>query len=219
MVVHFFTSRSGGVSVASYAGNNLALHVGDRPEAVLENRRVLQETIGPISFMNQSHGDVVAVVEGWTAIEPNSDALVTQTPGIYLAVLTADCIPLLLWDSESVCVAAVHVGRRGLPLKTIAVMRAMGANEISAVLGPSICGKCYEVGEDVYKEVVSHYPDSHSQTSKGRPALDLSAALTGQLAAVGVISARASQCTAESESLFSYRREGSTGRFAGLITL
>ncbi len=173
--------------------------------------------------MDQSHGDVVAVVEELTIHEPRCDALVTQVKGIYLAVLTADCIPLLLWDEAATCVAAVHVGRRGLQngiaLKTVAVMHALGAQKILATLGPSICGPCYEVGSDVYEEVVSNFPKAASLTIHGAPALDLSAALIGELDGLGIESVRVRDCTVENDSLFSYRRDGVTGREAGLIAL
>jgi hypothetical protein len=173
--------------------------------------------------MNQTHGDTVAVVEGWSENEPRADSLITQTPGIFLAVLTADCVPLLLWDRDATCVAAVHVGRRGLlneiAVKTISIMRALGAGEISAVLGPSICGSCYEVGADVYFEVVSRFPLAKAQTPAGTLALDLSAALVNQLTDVGVKSVWSRECTVESKTLFSYRRDGATGRFAGVVAL
>ena len=223
MAVHFFTSRYGGGSQAPFATNNLALHVGDNVNAVLANRNFLQEQFGTICFMNQSHGSTVALVEEKTLGEPNCDALVTQVAGIYLAVLTADCIPLLMWDENATCVAAVHVGRAGLQngiaVKTVEVMKALGSLNISAALGPSICGSCYEVGEDVFEEVVALHPSAASRTLKGTPALDLPGALIDQIEKLGVKSARARDCTAESSALYSYRRDGVTGRSAGVIAL
>ncbi len=223
MAAQFFTSRFGGQSEAPFAQNNLALHVGDRRQAVLANRRLLQDEFGPVCFMNQSHSNLVCVVEGIVEQEPQCDALVTQSPGIYLAVLTADCVPLLMWDDESTCVAAVHVGRRGLQngiaLRTVAVMRALGAGNIFATLGPSICGPCYEVGSDIYQEVVSIFPKATAVTAQGTLALDLPAALIGQLDSVNIQSARSRECTVENETYYSYRRDGITGRAAGLIRL
>lgn len=223
MASHFFTSRFGGVSASPYHENNLATHVGDELSAVAENRRRLVSMIGNVSFMNQSHGDTVVLVEDLPRHEPSADAMITQTRGIYLAVLTADCIPLLLWDDNSLCVAAVHVGRKGIlndiSLKTIDIMRALGSGHIRGVMGPSICGKCYEVGEDVYQEVVSKFPNAASVTNKGTRSLDLAGALKELLISYGVEVVRAQSCTVEDRSLFSYRRDVTTGRFAGIISL
>lgn len=221
MVDTLFTNRIGGASLTPYAKNNLALHVGDVSFAVNENRSHVAELLGPIQYMNQSHGDTVAVVDGICVREPNADALVTTESGIALGVLVADCIPLLLWDEVEHVIAAVHVGRRGLlngiAIKTVKVMNSLGAERIQALLGPSICGKCYEVSHEIYDEVGSVYPRARSWTSKGTTSLDLPAALVHELTALGLKVSQTPNCTLENQNFFSYRRDGVTGRQAGLI--
>ncbi len=173
--------------------------------------------------MNQSHSNHVAVVDGVSSLEAHADALVTQEPDIALAVLVADCIPLLLWDDLQGCVAAVHVGRRGLvngvALRTIEIMRLIGASEIHALLGPSICGRCYEVGEEIHSEVSELFPMADSRTLTGSLALDLPRALKSQLSDMGILVTTSAVCTVENSDFFSYRRDGVTGRQAGIIRL
>lgn len=217
-----FTNRLGGVSKGAYSSLNLGDHVDDSPSDVMTNRKIVQDLHGPIQFMNQVHGNRIAVIEGITPDAPTADALITGIPGITLAVMVADCIPLLLISRE--VVAAVHVGRRGLvnevALKTLQLMREMGASDISAKIGPAICGRCYEVSSEIYDEVVSNYPLAKSQTSSGTPALDLSKALSGVLQGAGIKTALDQNfCTLEDQNFFSYRRDGVTGRQAGLVSL
>lgn len=216
-----FTNRTGGVSTGAFASRNLGFHVGDDPSDVARNRKQLSDELGPIAFMNQVHGDAVVVVEKLGDVDPTADALVTAVPGITLAVQVADCIPLLLHSAESV--AAVHVGRKGLingvALRAIEVMRAMGSVNIGAVLGPSICGRCYEVSEEIFSEVASLHPVAQSRSARGNPALNLQAALVQVLEREKIAVVDQSKCTVESNDLFSYRRDSITGRQAGLVWL
>ena len=216
-----FTNRTGGVSTGAFASLNLGLHVGDDASSVHQNRASLEKTIGPIQFMNQVHGDRIAVIEAVTDVDPTVDALVTGIHDISLAVLVADCIPLLLTSRE--VVAAVHVGRRGIvneiTRKTINLMRDMGAQGIAAIIGPAICGMCYEVSQDVYEEVIALHPFAESKTRQGTLALDLPAALRSVLSDEGVGIVNKFTCTFESTDHFSYRRDGVTGRQAGIISL
>ncbi len=216
-----FTNRTGGVSHGAFASLNLGTHVGDELDLVLENRRILSDEVGPIQYMNQVHGDRIAVIEVVTDEAPTADALVTGIPGVTLAVMVADCIPLLLTSKESV--AAVHVGRRGLvneiTRKTLQVMREMGASKISGIVGPSICGTCYEVSEGIYNEVIASHPTAQSRTKSGTQALDLPAALMQVLLEEGVEIVDQFECTFESDKYFSYRRDGVTGRQVGVISL
>ena len=217
-----FTNRHGGVSQGVYSSLNLGDHVGDIAADVLQNRGVLTALHGPMQFMNQVHGDRVAVIEEVTDVAPTADALVTGIPGITLAVMVADCIPLLLISKQAV--AAVHVGRRGLvnnvAIKTIEVMREMGAQDISAKIGPAICGSCYEVSADIHQEVVSNFPMADSRTNAGTLALDLPRALNAVLQSAGIsVDSRQCACTVEDVDSFSYRRDGVTGRQAGLVKL
>ncbi len=221
MVQTLFTNRVGGISIPPYESNNLALHVGDSNTSVVDNRRVLVSIAGPTQYMNQTHGNTVALIDSPSGIEPSSDALVTIETGIALAVLVADCIPLLLWDEVEDVIAVAHVGRKGLlngvAMKTINVMNTLGAARIHAMLGPSICGHCYEVGRDIYDEVGTSFPRARSLTTTGTFALDLPAALSFELAREGVDVSRSPICTVENSNYFSYRRDGMTGRQAGLI--
>ena len=216
-----FTNRTGGASSGAFASLNLGTHVSDDLSMVLSNRALLAEEIGPIQFMSQVHGNRVAVIEAVTDEDPTADALVTGIPGISLAVQVADCIPLLLHSPESV--AAVHVGRKGLvngvAHAAIDVMRDMGSTNISAIIGPSICGPCYEVSQEIHDEVVALHPAANAVTDRGTPALNLPAALQESLERAGIVVRNEFRCTLESDDLYSYRRDGVTGRQAGIISL
>lgn len=214
---HFFTDRRGGESLGVYESLNLALHVGDDPSTVARNRAV----IGDSQFMNQVHGDSVLVIDSVDAQTPTCDGLITTKPNLQLAVMVADCIPLLLVSKEAV--GAIHVGRAGLvnriALKAIQVMRTAGAIDIHAILGPSICGSCYEVPFEMQQEVMQEHPRAFATTRKGTPALDLPKALIADLVSVGVSYEASTICTYEDELYFSHRRQNPTGRFAGVVSL
>ena len=215
-----FTTRRNGASLAPYESLNLAQHVGDNRETVARNRELLAKITGPVQFMNQVHGD--EVVEVKTLIDdPTADALITTEPGIALAVMVADCIPLLL--SSTTVVSAVHVGRRGLmnsvAIKAVEAMRALGAGQIHAQLGASICGRCYEVPQELADEVIAKHPVASSLTNNLTPALDLPRALIADLVASGVTYEASPICTLENDEYFSYRRHNITGRNAGVVWL
>lgn len=200
-----------------YESLNFGFHVGDDPSAVTANRAVLGDT----QFMNQVHGNEVVVVDQVLEHEPTCDALITTTKGIYLAVMVADCIPLLLISPEAV--AAVHVGRVGLvnkvAIKALHHMRTLGAIKVHAVLGPSICGKCYEVPFQMQQDVIADYPRALSTTHQGTPGLDLPAGLIADLTAEGVSYEASGICTKEDPLYYSHRRDNPTGRFAGVVSL
>lgn len=214
-----FTSRLGGVSKAPFDSANLGLHVGDDPHDVATNRVTLETQIGmPIVFMNQVHGDTVVLVEN-NEVKPTCDALITTHRKLAVAVMVADCIPLLL--KSDIAVAAVHVGRKGLmngiARKTIDAMRDLGAEVIHSYIGPNICGRCYEVGEDIFHEVTAKYPESDSSGRTGRATLDLVSGLKRDLKDTVLLDL--SSCVLEDQNTFSYRRDGTTGRQAGVIWL
>ena len=214
---HFFTDRRGGESLGVYESFNLALHVGDDPATVQSNRK----TLGPAQFMNQVHSDEIRVIDSISSEIPTCDGLITKTPNLLLAVMVADCIPLLLVSQE--VVGAIHVGRAGLvnqiALKAIHMMRSLGAREIHAILGPSICGSCYEVPFQMQQDVIAQHPRAFATTRKGTPALDLPKALIADLLSVGVSYEASTVCTFEDQMYFSHRRQNPTGRFAGLVSL
>jgi YfiH family protein len=233
----WFTDRRGGVSEPPYEELNLGLHVGDDPSAVGENRRRLDAVTGgrPVVWMDQVHGRRVAVVNGpQERAVAETDAIVTATPGLVLAVLVADCVPVLLRgpvgagpdSGGAVVVAAAHAGRRGLQLGVVeAVVSRMSSlgvqpKAVQAELGPAVCGKCYEVPAAMRDEVGSVAPAARATTWSGRPALDLRAGLVQQLHALGVGRVRVDPtCTFESKEHFSHRRDQRTGRTAGLIVI
>jgi YfiH family protein len=222
-----FTSRNGGVSVAPYDSLNLALHVGDDPEAVKKNREILASQFGahPTSFhfMNQVHGNSVAIIKEDSLSEdlPTADALFTTVSGRYLVTLIADCIPLLLRSPGAV--AAVHVGRQGLVRgvfeKSLEVFAHHGiaAHDITAELGPSICGRCYEVDSEMHKDVTTQIPATAKNISQS--CLNIEAGLIAKLEAAGIQWKSSGLCTLHDPGYFSYRRDGVTGRQAGVITL
>ncbi|MFI9252246.1 peptidoglycan editing factor PgeF [Streptomyces sp. NPDC053069] len=230
---HFaFTDRWGGVSAAPYEELNLGGAVGDDPEAVRANRDIAAKTLGLdpalVVWMNQVHGADVAVVdEPWEDRPvPEVDAIVTTRRGPALAVLTADCVPVLLADPVAGVVAAAHAGRPGMVKGVVpAAVRAMaelGAEpgRIVARTGPAVCGRCYEVPEAMRAEVAAVEPAAHAETSWGTPAVDVSAGVHAQLDRLGVCDrAQSPVCTLESDDHFSYRRDRTTGRLAGYVWL
>jgi hypothetical protein len=222
------TDRVGGVSAEPFAELNLARHVGDAPGAVEENRRRVAGRFGlPVErvvFMNQVHGGDVAVVDGpWPAGPAAVDALVTRSRGIALAVVVADCVPVLLADPRAGVVGVVHAGRMGLLRNVVegavSAMRDLGGREVVARLGPSVCGRCYEVPEQLRASVTTAEPATWSTTREGHPALDLAAGVSEQLVRLGVEVRTVAGCTLEDTSLYSFRRDHTTGRFAGLAWL
>ncbi len=230
---HFaFTDRWGGVSAVPYEELNLGGAVGDDPSAVLTNRAIAAKSyeIDPaqVVWMNQVHGNDVAEVDGpWgEGPIPSVDALVTARCGLALAVLTADCTPVLLADPVAGVVAAAHAGRPGMVAgivpATIKAMRSLGAEpaRIVARTGPAVCGRCYEVPEQMRAEVATAEPAAWSETSWGTPAVDVTAGVHAQLEAAGVRDRqRSSVCTLESADHYSYRRDRTTGRLAGYVWL
>ena len=242
---HFaFTDRWGGVSAAPYEELNLGGAVGDAAEAVRGNRELAAKSLGldagRVVWMNQVHGADTAVVEepwgtgvpphergreGGSAV-PEVDAIVTVRRGLALAVLTADCVPVLLADPVAGVVAAAHAGRPGMVKGIVpAAVRAMielGAapGRIVARTGPAVCGRCYEVPERMRAEVAAVEPAAHAVTGWGTPAVDVSAGVHAQLERLGVCDrAQSPVCTLESDDHFSYRRDRTTGRLAGYVWL
>ncbi|NED73280.1 peptidoglycan editing factor PgeF [Streptomyces sp. SID9944] len=230
---HFaFTDRWGGVSAVPYEELNLGGAVGDDPAAVRANRELAAKSLGldpaRVVWMNQVHGDDVAVVDGpWTTDPaPPVDGLVTAVRGLALAVLTADCVPVLLADPVAGVAAAAHAGRpgmvKGVVPAAVEAMRSLGAEpaRIVARTGPAVCGRCYEVPEAMRAEVAAVEPAAHAETSWGTPALDVGAGVHAQLERLGVHDReRSPVCTRESADHFSYRRDRTTGRLAGYVWL
>lgn len=217
-----------GISVAfsDDDAGNLALHVADNPDDVMVRRARLEAAAGlakrHFQYMNQVHGKAVEFISAH-GDGPTADAMVSR--GQPLAVMVADCVPIVLLgevpDDVDPVLAVVHSGRPGVAADivsaTIAEMRSRGAATISAWMGPSICGECYEVPEQLRTDVAAAVPETWSTTSWGTPALDLPAGVRAQLKALDVTVEYSGECTRETARLYSYRRNQQTGRFAGLV--
>jgi len=223
------TTRVGGVSAPPYDTFNLGDHVGDDPEAVAANRKRLAAAIGldedRVIWMNQVHGDRVTVVDGPrdTPVD-DTDAMVTTTPRLALAVVTADCVPVLLADARAGVVGAIHAGRvgaqRGVVARAVEAMLEAGAlaGDISALLGPAVSGPNYEVPDAMAAEVEAALPGSRTTSVRGTAALDLRAGIAHQLRDLGIEAIDSDpRCTVADRTLFSHRRDGPTGRSASLV--
>lgn len=241
-----FTSRHGGVSAPPFGSLNLGSGVGDDPAAVARNRQLAAEACGcpagGTAWMRQVHGADVAYAAAaargaaGSATEPSAvpdagpgpavDAIFTDVPGLALGVLVADCAPVLIADPLARIVGAAHAGREGMAAGVVlALVRAMagaGADpaRMRAVIGPAICGQCYEVPAQLRARIAAAVPAAGCVTRKASPGIDIRSGVAAQLASAGVRAVRRDpRCTAEAPELYSYRRDGRTGRFAGLIWL
>ncbi|OBK16724.1 peptidoglycan editing factor PgeF [Mycobacterium asiaticum] len=223
------TTRAGGVSKPPFDTFNLGDHVGDDPKAVRANRsRLIKATGLPadrVVWMNQVHGTRIEVVDAPPgAPVADTDSVVTATPRLALAVVTADCVPVLLADARAGVVAAVHAGRvgaqNGVVPRAVEEMQRLGAHtaDISALLGPAVSGRNYEVPEAMAAEVEAALPGSRTTTAAGTPGLDLRAGIARQLHDLGVPSIEVDpRCTVADPTLFSHRRAAPTGRLASLV--
>jgi polyphenol oxidase len=229
------TLRSGGVSAPPYASLNLGGHVGDAPEAVAQNRRVLVAAAGLPSepaWLAQVHGVEVVDLDavghaGISGSPPPADAAFTRRTGRVCAILTADCLPILLAADSGDVVAAAHAGWRGLAGGVIeATVRALGVApaRLMAWLGPAIGPRHFEVGSEVREALLQGdlgAEDALVPNARGRFMADLVALARRRLAALGVSRVYGGDhCTfGDSERYFSHRRDGVTGRQATLIWL
>ena len=228
-----FTDRHGGASRAPYESLNLAW-AGDDADDLAENHRRLSADFAPgdpVAALSQVHGRDVAYVgpEGPRTdvnghLHARADGVVTDQPGVTLMVRGADCAMVLLADTEARVIGGCHAGRPGMVVgvvpATIARMRELGARDITAWLGPHVCGRCYEVPQEMQDTVVALVPASRATTSWDTPSVDLGAGIKSQLAAEGVPCVDLSVCTLESPDLYSYRRDRlRSGRQAGLIRM
>src|ERR1700733_12209978 len=223
------TTRAGGVSAPPFDPFTLGAHGGDAPAAVAANRIRLAAAIGlgpdRVVWMNQVHGDHIEVVDGprETAFD-DTDGLVTRTPRLALAVVSADCVPVLLADARAGVVGAVHAGRvgarDGVVARAVEAMLSVGAHapDISVLLGPAVGGRNYEVPAATADDVEAALPGSRTTTSKGTPGLDLRVGIACQLKALGVSAIDIDhRCTVEDVNLFSHRRDAPTGRLASVV--
>jgi YfiH family protein len=223
-----FTGRSAGRGSGPYAGLNLGGHVGDDGVDVELNRTAVADEMelprDRLVFMDQVHGtEVVQIDAPWTGEPPAVDGVVTRATDLALAVLVADCVPVLLHDARAGVVGAVHAGRPGMLAgivgQAVTAMRDLGATAVAATVGPSVCGRCYEVPAELARTAVETSPASAARSWTGTPAIDVAAGVVEQLAAADVAVQWVPGCTRENGDLYSYRRDGRTGRFAGIVAL
>jgi YfiH family protein len=222
------TSRQGGHSQAPFDSFNLADHVGDAAESVAANRALLREELGLSSepiWLDQVHGCGVIELSGQTPSGCRADAVTTTEFGQVCAVLTADCLPLLLCNRSGSRVAAVHAGWRGLQAGVIeAAVNGFddSGEELLAWLGPAIGPDAFEVGPEVRDAFIAVNPEDDEAfvaASSDRWMADIYALARSRLKRenIGFIGG-GDQCTVtQAESYFSYRRDGRTGRMASLI--
>ena len=219
------TSRMMGASLEPYGGNNLALHVGDNAIHVQNNREELVKNLllpREPAWLEQTHTNHCVVVEDDP--ERLADASITRSTAYPLAIMTADCLPILLCDRAGTEIAAIHAGWRGLlngiVENTINTMHTT-PDTLLAWIGPAICNRCYETGSDVRDAYIKRYPFTegafYSHASRIHADLPKMAELILHAAGVtGVYQSDA--CSFELENKFySYRRAAQTGRMATLI--
>jgi hypothetical protein len=223
----FRGGASTGVSQTPFVSLNLGDHVGDDPKAVTENRRRLREAAGLPSepkWLAQVHGVNVADLDARTPVAP-ADAAITRRRGVVCAILTADCLPIVLATESGKDIAAAHGGWRGLAAGVLeSTVRSLGVppERLLAWLGPAISLEHFEVGAEVRDAFVAR--DAQSEEAfrpnrRGRFMADLSLLARRQLKMLGVERIYGGgECTyARADRYFSYRRDGVTGRQATLI--
>lgn len=220
------TTRAGGCSRGAFAGLNLASHVGDDPDAVAHNRASLGAALNlPVepAWLDQLHG--ARVIDAGNAEPRRADASLARIPGTVCAVLTADCLPVLLCDAAGSRVAAVHAGWRGLAAGVLEnAVAALESSSLLAWLGPAIGPQVFEVGTEVRQAFVIPHPDSagaFTPAGEGKWRADLYALARQSLRRAGVERIYGGGwCTfSDPERFYSYRRDGVTGRMATLVWL
>lgn len=223
------TLRTGGVSQGEYASLNLAMHVGDDPAAVMQNRRRLREALkltAEPAWLNQVHG--INVVEACQQMEPPAaDASISTTPNQVCVVMTADCLPVLFCDRDGTRVGAAHAGWRGLVGGVLEeTIKALGISpdRLLAWLGPAIEQSAFEVGSEVREQFIARDPANAAafeSNARGRWQADLYALARQELSRLGVndVFGGGFRVFAEEGRFFSYRRHSKTGRMATLVWL
>ena len=237
-ITHVFTTREGGVSKSPYLSNNLAFHVEDHKDDVITNHQNMAQHLDydykKLVHMRQIHSDKILIVKPTIhnfENPPECDALITNQPNIPLMVMTADCTPVLIFDSKQKVIAVAHAGRagalKGIVPKTVNRMREVFGSEltdIQVVLGPSIGACCYEVGEKIAQEVTDKGYGLSVVYEKGQYSLDVNAIIIKQLQALGLPKENFENigiCNAcHNKTYFSYRADKQiTGRIAGILML
>lgn len=227
-VRHGFFTRKGGASSGLFSGLNCGRRSTDQSEMVALNRGRVAQAMGvtpaTLATVKQVHSADVVTLRAGADLEAigktEADGIVTDQPGIAIAVLTADCQPVLLADAQAGVIGAAHAGWRGALAgvleATVDAMRALGATEIRAVIGPTISQRAYEVGEELLDQFLAEDPDYHrffSGGPNGRPMFDLPSFGLSRLRAAGVEAEWSRHCTySDPERFFSYRRSTHEGQ-------
>jgi YfiH family protein len=225
------TTTEGGYSHPPYESFNLAQHVGDNPQDVLRNRQHLKDSLqlpAEPEWLIQTHSNQCIVTE--ESEDRQVDAAVTRKPNTVLAVLTADCLPIVLTNQQGTEIAAIHAGWRGLANgiieSTLAKMQSR-SSQLGAWIGPAICERCYQTGEEVHETFIRNYPFASNAFRHDNQMIfaNLSSLAESILTHLGIMSvAQSNQCTAETltetpskKKYYSYRRQPQTGRIVTLI--
>lgn len=230
LVVHFFCSRKGGVSKGDFASLNLSFHVGDDEGDVTKNRTMVEEAFGlrRLVTLNQIHGSKIIVVDD-VVDEKEGDGLITSLKGVALGILTADCLPILILAPDKKVIAALHGGWRGLMkgvigkgIRRMKEQYGIRRERLLTAIGPHIKGCCYRVDSDVLELLKERY-DLSKAYNREKGTLDLLSLALTDLEREGVKRENievVGECTScNKEYLFSYRRDGRTGRLLSFIQL
>lgn len=219
-----YRDKREGDLVIQVAFTDVHLDLAESASGLDDSLRYLEDELGlRIARMRQVHGREVAVVDEVVPTRPpEADGLVTTQLGVGLLVRVADCVPVLLADLQRGVIGVAHAGRKGMALgvvpHTVEQLQALGAERLTAWVGPHICGRCYEVPDALRAEVSAVVPESYAETRWGTPGLDIGAGVTAQLERAGCAVVQVDRCTLEHAQLHSHRRDGAaSGRFGGLI--
>lgn len=224
-----FTTRRGGYSSPPFNTLNLAPTSYSDPREVTANLGLVRAALGlrGLAGVHQVHGTrVVRIPDGFgvNGALARADAMVTTARGLGLMVKTGDCLPVLFADATAGVIGTAHAGRVGLLAgvlpAAVAALRAAGAKDLTAWIGPHVCPLCYEVPQDMAEAAWEQLPATRAESRLGTPAIDLGAGAAAQLAGLGVETHLVGNCTVEDPDLFSYRRDGArSGRQAGIVWL
>ncbi|GGC82599.1 peptidoglycan editing factor PgeF [Marinobacter halophilus] len=228
------TTRKGGASQPPWDSLNLGVHVGDDPDHVARNRQILADFTGlaasNIGWLNQVHGtDVVELTPDNVDAVATADASFTRHPGIACAILTADCLPVILTNASGTVIGAAHAGWRSLcggVLEHLITAMAVRPSDLKAWLGPAIGPEHFEVGPEVRQSFIDQSPDgaqafTPNGARSGHFMADIYRLATQRLNNAGVVSVSGGGlCTVnDKDRFYSYRRDGQTGRMATLVWL
>lgn len=220
-----FSSRLGGVSSAPFNELNLANWVGDDPEKVKVNKGLLAQSTGlqPL-FMEPEHGTAVQDVAGNETSLQKADIIVTTGKNVALVAPSADCVSVVATSAKKPFLLLAHIGWRGAAagiaqkILTTASLYGIDPTELNLILGPAICGNCYPVSKEVQLAVIANLPAAELN-KRGHIGVDLRVGLSDFFVKSGVTATNNLPCTYETETLYSYRREGKTGRQAVIAWL